>query len=119
MKNIENHEQYTDSAVKDLVDSMKDVKEALASGDPASAKDIYDYLVSKSSDYKDISYYSYDIVSCMDYAYDVYESLANNDQVSRENLLSIYDTMFANNNGDWNAPDNVVHSSGAYSGPGA
>lgn len=108
------------TVVEDMKRCMLSVCEALMHNDRDLAKDVYDYLVTKSASYVDCGYDGYDIVTCSDFAYDAYLCLLGQTNTSREQLLRQYEYLFDANspnyrNSDIN--DNVIHSTGAYTGP--
>ena len=107
-------------AVADMGDRMSQLRQAIVGHDYKWAKSIYDYLATKANEYKDYSDDVYDIVTCSDFAYDVMNSLKENN-VSVDDLLDKYDRLFnpdSPNYHDFSNTDNVIHDSGSYTGSG-
>lgn len=111
-----------DNAVADMKQCVSNVREAITRGDTESIKKIYDYLNSKASEYADYGYDGYDIVTCSDFAYDAYLCLSGKSTSSAEQLLQQYDYLFNQDSPSYHnsaVNDNVIHSTGVYTGPGA
>ena len=110
-------------AVNDMKNKMLALRRAIMGNDSDAASAIYDYLLSKSSEYADYSGDGHDIVTCSDFAYDVANALKHGTDKSAINeLLDGYDRMFNPSSPryhDFSDVDNVVHDSGSYTGPDA
>ena len=110
-------------AVNDMRSKMLALRRAIMVNDSDTASAIYDYLLSKSSEYADYSGDGYDMVTCSDFAYDVANTLKyGTDESVINELLDGYDRMFNPSSPryhDFSDVDNVVHDSGSYTGPDA
>lgn len=110
-------------AVNDMKNKMLALRRAIMNNDSNAADAIYDYLLSKSSEYADYSGDGYDIVTCSDFAYDAANALKHGtDDLVIDELLDGYDRMFnpiSPRYHDFSDMDNVVHDSGSYTGPDA
>ena len=111
-----------ETAAEDMKRCMSSVREALACNDCALAKHVYDYLITKAAPYADYGCDGYDIVTCSDFAYDAYLCLSGLASTSREQLMRQYEYLFdaaSPNYRNSDVNDNVIHSTGAYTGPDA
>ena len=110
-------------AVNDMKSKMLALRRAIMVNDSDTASAIYDYLLSKSSEYADYSGDGHDIVTCSDFAYGVANTLKyGTDESVINKLLDEYDRMFNPSSPryhDFSDMDNVIHDSGAYTGPDA
>ena len=110
-------------AVNDMKNKMLALRRAIMNNDSNAADAIYDYLLSKSSEYANYSGDGYDIVTCSDFAYDAANILKHGtDELVIDELLDGYDRMFNPSSPkyhDFSDMDNVVHDSGSYTGPDA
>lgn len=110
-------------AVNDMKNKMLALRRAIMNNDSNAADAIYDYLLSKSSEYANYSGDGYDIVTCSDFAYDAANILKHGtDELVIDELLDGYDRMFNPSSPkyhDFSDMDNVVHDSSTYTGPDA
>lgn len=107
-------------AVNDMKNKMLALRRAIMVNDSDAASAIYDYLLSKSSEYADYSGDGYGIVTCSDFAYDAMKTMETG-ECDASQLLDQYDRLFnpdSPNYHDFSNTDNVIHDSGSYTGPG-
>ena len=109
------------AAVLDMQASMNQLRQAIELRDLAAAQRVDQHLADKFSQYTNYSYDDYEIVTCADFAADVVAGLQSPTDETIAQLLTQYDYLFnpaSPHYRDSSINDNVVHNTGAYTGPG-